>query len=260
MGSNGINIQAASDTAKLVERINKNQESQTFCLEDWIFSDMDLSKFTNILELCSGTGKQSEYIVKLSNSAAKINLSDISEDSSRLLKEKFSKNKQVTIHNQNMDELLDSITPGFDLILVSYGLYYSNYREDILTGKISNLLNQGGMLIVVGPYRDNNYELFGFLRSHGVSIPRSVSYSCDGFMDNILHEMLVYSKSVTMDFADNVQKWSSSDSLLTYWKNSTFYDPEKEEEISVSMRRHFENSSSFHITKKIAKFIFVKKS
>ena len=125
-------MNASSDTDKLIERINRNRESQDFSLEDWVFSDLHLDECRNILELCSGTGRQSERIVKLADNATRVVLSDVSGQACLLLKEKFAGRGNVSVINDNMDNLMLSVKEPFDLIFISYGLYYSQYKEEIL--------------------------------------------------------------------------------------------------------------------------------
>jgi len=244
----------AINTKKLIERISKNRENQDFSLEDWIFADLNLERYKNILELCSGTGLQSEYIIKNAGIGAKIILSDISKESTDILKQKFGKKKEIKIINQDVDKLLDSLKETFDLVFVSYGLYYSKYAEHILCGKIARLIKPGGRFTVVGPYRGNNSEFFGYLSSLGVQIPRPVIHCCEEFMENILHEMAPFSSKIRINFVENVQKWNSWESLLAYWQNSTFHDARREEILKKNIKIYFDNNSYFQVTKKIAKF------
>lgn len=252
-------MKTSIDTNKLIERINKNEEAQTFSLEKWVFSDLKLEGFNNILELYSGTGKQSEHIVNLSKRNTSITLSDVSREACDMLRENFAKYDNVKVINTDIDKLLDSSNNLFDMIFVSYGLYYSLYREDILCEKIAKLLKPHGMFTVVGPYSGNNYELFGFLSSLGVIIPRSVLYCSEEFMQNILCEMNKFSSEVGIQFAENIQQWDSRESLLTYWQNSTFYEPCKEEQVKVNLKLFFERNNCFQVTKKIAMFNFTMK-
>ena len=249
-------MDASADTNKLVKRINENKESQSFSLNEWIFSDLTLDGFSKIFELCSGTGEQSECFVNLISSDTTITLSDISGDACDLLKKKFVKFDNVKIVNKEMDDLLDTLNEQFDMIFVSYGLYYSQYSEDILCKKIARLLKPRGKFVVVGPYIGNNNELFGFLASLGVKVPKAVIYCCDNFMQNILLEMNKLSSDVRLRFVENKQQWRSLESLLSYWQNSTFYDSRNEELVKTSLKSFFEKNKCFQITKKIAKFEF----
>jgi len=252
-------MNTSSDTGKLIERINRNKESQDFSLEDWIFSDLRLDECNSILELCSGTGRQSERIVTLAGDDTRVVLSDISDQACLLLKEKFAGRGNVSVINDDIDKLLCSIQGTFDFIFVSYGLYYSQLREEILCEKITRLLADGGRLIVVGPFTGNNTELFGFLSSLNVRIPRSVVYSCEDFMNNVLYEMSHYASRTTIDFVANLQVWTSVESLMSYWKSSTFYDSDLESKVQENLEDYFKRNGSFPVTKKIARMIFTKR-
>lgn len=249
----------SEDTNKLKERIMRNRENQSFSLEEWIFSDMDIRGFRRILELCSGTGHQSNHIVSLANPEASITLSDISSDACNILKKKFDKNKNVKILNKGIDDLLDSINDTFDFVFVSYGLYYSRHIEHVLCGKIEKLLTPSGRFVVVGPHVGNNYELFEFLSSLGITIPGPVTYCCEAFMQNILQEMIPFSSQVKLKFFDNIQKWTSAKSLFSYWQNTTFYNAEKDEMVKSNLKLYFERNKDFQVTKKISLFDFIKK-
>ena len=252
-----IIIESGRSTEKLDKRIKTNIQSQNFDLEKWIFSDQEIEKADRILELCSGTGRQSEYIIAGADKSAEIILSDISHDSCEMLSGRYTENKNINVIESDLDELLDSDIGRFDYIFVSYALYYSRLNEHTLCSKLANRMKRDAHLVVVGPYRNNNAELFGFLESYGVSLPRSVSYCCDRFMDNFLYEMTPYSQSVKLSFADNCQVWDSEEKLFTYWENTTFYDAARAESVRNGLRQYFKDNGNFRVTKKIAKFDFV---
>ncbi len=249
-------IKSGRSTEKLDNRIKTNMQSQSFSLEEWIFSDQKFDQAERVLELCSGTGRQSEYIVNKAGRDAEIILSDISPESCQLLAEKYKENKNITIIEQDIDDLLSSDIGMFDYVFVSYALYYSRLNEHTLCSKLVDKINSGGKLVVAGPYRNNNSELFGFLESYGVSLPRSVSYCCDRFMDNLLYEMTPYVKSANLSFADNCQVWESDEKLFKYWENTTFFDSKLARAVKNGLKQFFKDNDVFRVTKKLSKFDF----
>jgi ubiquinone/menaquinone biosynthesis C-methylase UbiE len=249
---------SSKDVDKLQARIMANQNSQKFNLENWIFQDLINVKFENILELCAGTGRQSEKLSHFLVKEGRLNLLDVSADACSLLTKKFAGNKNVKIMCKDLDEYLLSCRKKFDLIFVSYGLYYSKCDELQLAQSLSRMLSDRGSLIVVGPYIGNNMELFDVLKKCGVNIPVRISYCCEKFMNNFLLSMLRHSCCANINLANNKQRWDSADSLLKYWENTTFYDFSLRDKVLKSFQNHFKNNNKFIVTKRIAKMLFNK--
>ena len=206
------------------------------------------------MELCSGTGKQSEYIVKKGTSA-EITLSDISKESCDILKESFSSENVKVLHT-DLDSLLDNSNNEYDLIFVSYALYYTKKNMFSLCTSLTKALKPGGRLVVVGPYKNNNSELFGLLSTLGIAIPRSVRHCCDQFMEELLCELLPYCSSSKSKFVENKQEWKSVEELHKYWKSSTFYDQKNEAKFIQLATQLIKENETFNITKRIAMFEF----
>jgi len=248
------------DTQSLQARIQMNQGNQVFDLEGWIFGSLRERKYERILELCAGTGRQSEYLLSLLRKDGQLVLLDASSASCQLLTERFKALPLVSVVNSDLDEYLAGCGKKFDFIFVSYGLYYSKLAEKELSQRLMSLLLPNGELLVIGPHRGNNEELFSSLSSCGVRIPDSVVYCCEHFMDNLLLAMKPYGGSANVELASNPQSWRSAANLLKYWESSTFYNVSKREAVAQYFKEWFSKEKEFVVTKRIAKIIFKKRT
>lgn len=251
-----MNQIAAEQTSFLEERIKQNEHNQSLNLNEWAFMNIEPdNKSLSILELCCGTGKQTEYLTKLFPNA-NITAIDISNDAINTMKLKFS---QVNSIVTGIDEFINTTTDKFDIIFVSYGLYYASNLDDTIS-KIINSLNVGGKFIVLGPYGNNNKSLFDLVKSTGAKINEFVLYSCTDFMyDKVLRLSMTNFKDIKINTAVNTIKWKSYEDVIMYWKNTTFFDAAKENIFRTKLIDYFNSNDTFNNEKHIMLFQGLKK-
>jgi ubiquinone/menaquinone biosynthesis C-methylase UbiE len=212
-------------TDLLSERIQQNERFQTIDINSWAFQRIPgNSAPLQILELCCGTGRQTEYLLRAFPNS---NLSclDVSKESIETVKSNNPDEwKRLSFYNVDLDAFFNENKHRFDIIFCSYGLYYST-DVNLLLKRIYEQLNPKGHFIVMGPYGNNNKQLFETLSQAGVQLSGQVVYSSSEFMTStvlpfcikLFEESHVYS-------AQNRITWADSSEVLSYWKSSTFYD------------------------------------
>jgi ubiquinone/menaquinone biosynthesis C-methylase UbiE len=236
----------ATKTSALIERINRNESNQNLDLNQWAFNLIKGSKQKlKILELCPGTGRQTEQLLR-SFENSHVTCVDVSNESLKVIeKSSFFDNGRVHLINDNIDDYFEKNKIYFDVVFVSYGLYYAKKIDRVL-GKIFSYLNKGGRFIVLGPYGDNNKQLFALLKSIGVKVEKFVKYSSSDFMySSVLNKTLRVFETIIINTAVNEVKWSNPDEVVQYWENSTFYRPQKRDIFLKEVENHFASQTYF---------------
>lgn len=251
----------SSDNLQVRAQGNKKFSSNDF--DEWTDKLINELSFDTVLDLCCGTGNQ---LVKYSNinNVKKLVGVDLSEES-LLLAEKRVKNI-----NENIDlslkklpldamfedeELKDS---QFDLISCFYGLYYSENTENVLNNAVKHL-SDNGILLIVGPYGNNNKDLFDILQRH-IELPELVLRSSGTFMqDEVLKALSEEKLEIQINKFENKIVYPDLDSVLNYWKATTFYSKEKEPNIINELQEHFKSDEKFIVEKHVMAVIGRKK-
>jgi SAM-dependent methyltransferase len=228
----------ATKTSALQKRIS-SQKNQTVDLNEWIFEKINVKKNPKILELCCGTGAQTKYLSKIMGAGSldcvDINQETVTENHNAVTEE------SINYHVSNIDEV-DNYTPdSVDLIFTAYGFYYS---EDpiALHNKLYKKLNKGGKFVLVGPVLGNNAELYEIMNQIGVKIPDNVLFSSEKFMLEMEIIFLNHYDNVSFNRVLNRVEYHSSDDLLNYWRNTTFYDDSKEGEFLSAVDSFYDDN------------------
>ena len=151
----------------LQKRSTGNKQFAALDFDGWVESIINEMSFSNVLDICCGTGNQLILYSHNSKNSKLIGV-DLSHDSLQIAEKRLNiskSNNQLDLILGKMDETfsLDGVyQEKFDLISCFYGLYYADNSELLLNRAIENLNSQGNIL-VVGPYGDNNKAFFDIL-------------------------------------------------------------------------------------------------
>jgi ubiquinone/menaquinone biosynthesis C-methylase UbiE len=240
-------------SACLEGRINENASAQVTDFNAWIFDRIPVKPDHNVLELCCGTGAQTQYFLKRVGKKGSIVALDISNDSLEILESKISdtQRSRLTLIESDLDLFDESLTArniqknSFDIIFCSYGLYYSKNAQDVMN-RAKKWLKPNGSLVIVGPYGPNNKPLFNLLTDCGVTISEYIRFTSQDFMNDVVIPFGTLNFN-TLGIRTLVNKivWNSDEHVLTYWKNSTFYDNKKQEQVQARLNKHFDTESTF---------------
>ena len=242
----------AINSFSLNKRIEHNEKNQRIDINKWAFKL--ISKDTrplNILELCCGTGRQSEYLINHYINSS-IDLLDISQDSLNQIKNSsyFDKSK-ISTFNIGIDEFFLKNKKKYDIIFVSYGLYYSKDIDEVLK-RIKNTINKKGKFIVMGPHGNNNKEIFDIIESTGLKIDKKIKFTCTHFMyDKVINYLSREYYKIRIFKTSNKIEWKNIDNFISYWENSTFYNKYYKKDLLNKLETFFKNKKSFINTKKI---------
>ena len=228
----------ATKTSALQKRIS-SQKNQTVDLNEWIFEKINVKKNPKILELCCGTGAQTKYLSKIMGAGSldcvDINQETITENYNAVTEE------SINYHVSNIDEVDNYAPDSVDLIFTAYGFYYSE-NPIALHNKLYKKLNKGGKFVLVGPVLGNNAELYEIMNQIGVKIPDNVLFSSEKFMPEMQTIFLNHYDNVSFNRVLNRVEYRSSNDLLNYWRNTTFYDSSKEGEFLSAVGSFYGNN------------------
>jgi ubiquinone/menaquinone biosynthesis C-methylase UbiE len=242
----------ATHAELLEQRIIENKTSQQIDLATWILDRVTVRPSDRVLELCCGTGGQTLALLDRVGEQGRVVALDISRAALDTLVSKAGiMNGRLTCVEESLENFFPALSQAglrdnrFDVIFCAYGLYYSSDAPRTLE-EASRLLNPDGRIIVVGPFGPNNKQLFELLHSAGVVISEPVAFSSESFM---LQTVLPWGarnfESVSVHTMVNPVRWTSSERVLNYWQNTTFYDAEKRTDFEKLLQEHFARTPVF---------------
>jgi len=161
--------------------------------------------------------------------------------------------RNVTLYLGKMEEMLNDYALGamktsFDWVTCTYGLYYSEHPLKTLSD-MKELLKPDGRLCIIGPARENNKEFFDFVGSIS-KIPDPVLFSSNGFMDEAVIPTCInlFNHFDTYEFRNEVV-YPDIEGLLSYWRSTTYYNPEIAPKLELLLLDHFRKNETYRIKK-----------
>jgi hypothetical protein len=94
--------------------------------------------------------------------------------------------------------------------------------------------------VIVGPYGPNNEPLFRLLTECGVTISEYIRFTSQDFMQSVVIPWgLLNFSALSIRILENKIVWNSPENVLSYWKNTTFYEPGKKGKVQKQLQNHF---------------------
>lgn len=245
--SNETVLKRAKSATCLDHRIGAYAGSQGLDLNEWIFSGIHAPLGGTVLELCCGTGMQTIRLASQVGTSGRVIVVDASLEALNKMSDRCATQLAATIipiqgELDDLSNLLDQqgvVSGSLEMCFCAYGLYYAKNVQRVLD-IVLDRLSPSGALIVVGPYGRNNYELYDLLEAAGVSISEYVLYTSRDFMPLTLIPRLADDFStMTLRTTCNEVVWPTVEDVLSYWRNTTFYDQAKEPTVSDILKEHF---------------------
>jgi len=249
--------QRATNSSFLEQRLAVNLHYSSGGFDAWVNDLLRTVHFSHVLDVCCGTGKQVTHYASLENVVSVIGV-DISADGLKVAQQKLEGAcaDKVTFKCLAMEHMFDDVelaSKKFDLISCFYGLYYAKNVEHILQQCLEHL-NQRGNLLIVGPYGQNNKNLFDLLGQF-FTLPALVTYSSQMFMEQEVLPILQRSCRVVASTFVNYIAYPTPQAVLDYWRSTTFYSAEHEPAVASVLEHYFLSHSSFVVEKHVLAYM-----
>ena len=235
-----------------IKRAECNQSYAHNDFAKWLSEIIDTIEFESVLDLCCGNGNQLILYTQ------KPNIRITGVDSSR--KAIDIARKQLGYGTTLIVDDIDDVFYGpvlsdskLDLISCCYGLYYSQKPEVVLWQMMEHLTDTGTILIV-GPYGNNNKAFFSLLSKH-FELPEYIVRSSTTFMAEEVLPVLEPFFTVEQQTFVNPVCYPDVDSVMNYWRASTFYRPEYDSDVEGDIKKHFETNKEYIIEKHVMAYI-----
>lgn len=245
--------QDIQSTQKLTTRLAANSNaSRDF--DEWCFRQLpELSLDAKILDLGCGTGKQIQLFSPVFPAAAHFYGIDLAEESLQQLRAQYRSAPALDLIAGSFDQL-DQFTEleagSFDLIYGSYALYYTQDLSALIP-QIKRLLKPGGIFWVIAPYFGTNREFLDIIRPIHEVEP-FMDYVFDEFHADVVEHCQQNGFSrLKPSLLRNTISFPDVSSFMTYLKNSLFYRPGHDQEISEQVWNICEQEGAFRVSKHI---------
>ncbi|MDX2248605.1 MAG: class I SAM-dependent methyltransferase [Bacteroidia bacterium] len=252
-----MQTQSSSDdiqsTIKLQARLNANQHaSRDF--DEWCFRQLpELSLDPMVLDIGCGTGKQILLFSPVFSKKSCFYGLDLSGESLKKLRQTYHSPPSLHLTEGSFDELekFPHLQPAsFDLIYVSYALYYTKDLSHVIR-EVYKLLKPGGIFWVITPYSGTNAEFLQIIRPLHEVEP-FMDYVFDVFWGEVVEKAVDagFSTLKPSMFRNKIPFYTGAD-FLTYLQNSLFYRPGFDAEITEAVNSICQQEGRFEISKNV---------
>lgn len=223
--------------------------------DGWVRGWLDALPAGRVLDLCCGTGNQLVLYASRPECRRLVGV-DLSAEALAIAGERLERARtsaQYALIEAELDTAFAEPAlegQAFDTVSCFYGLYYARDPASVLRSAHEHLA-PGGAIVVVGPYGDNNASLFELLQRH-FELPPLVLSSAGGFMTgDVVPALRETGAAVTAEKFVNRVRYPDAESLMQYWRASTFYEPAHEAGIARDLDAHFAAHGEFVIEKHV---------
>lgn len=258
MKFNESTLKNAVSSKSLEERAGANRRYARNDFGKWTKELLDGLTFSSVLDACCGTGNQLVLYAAMPG-AVDITGVDVSRESIIAATERLNgagTAARITLKITGMEEMFgeEGIKGrSFDLVSCFYGLYYSKDPGAVLRKMVEHT-SDNGTILIVGPYGKNNSSIFGLLERH-FSLPPEVKRSCTVFMEEAVWPVLSGHCRVEKKIFVNKISYPDADTLMDYWRATTFYSPEHEKAVLRELKGHFDGNDEFVVEKHVLALI-----
>lgn len=213
----------------LEKRLEINRSHSSADFNGWLLGHLNVQRGQDILDVGCGTGAQTIPFAELVGANGSVSALDISQASVDLLKSRLEEGMQVEAIVSDMAETRRHIAETFrvknyDLCHASYSLYYCLDREYVLD-TMRGALKSNGRVAIFNPNAPHGMVE---LASRHTKIPEPVLESLE-FGPTVLEPYFkkAFANHEVHQF-HNVVTLPSSDLMLEFYRQTTYYDPEAE--------------------------------
>lgn len=247
-------MKRAVSTDNLLTRATSNQLYAENDFNGWVKELFEKLSFSSVLDVCCGTGNQLVLYAVMPEVSYVAGV-DISQESLDVAKNRvleINRDTHLAIKPIRIEEMFfdpDLNNRRFDLISCFYGLYYADDAKKLLCEMVEHLSSDGSILIV-GPYGDNNANLFYLLERY-FEVPELAKRSASTFMEKEVIPILSEDCLVESNIFKNVIRYPNAKAVADYWRSSTFYSPEHEDLVIKDMEEYCALHDEFVIEKHV---------
>lgn len=243
----GERAERATGTSYLEKRIEINRAYSSAEFDSWLFDKLNVQPGEDILDVGCGSGAQTIPFATMVGPTGSVSALDISADSIALLKSRIPPASRVQAVAADMADLPQVIAGTFSikrysLAHSSYALYYSPGRLDVLD-TMRRALKPGGRCAVFTPNQPHGLV---DLAARFVHVPAAVHESLRFGPEVLSPYFEQHFRSTQVHHFHNVVSLPSSDILIDFYRQTTYYDPAIEAKIreaadeAIKQRGRFE--------------------
>lgn len=243
-----------SDATALESRIRSHEKFGSRDLNEWIFSIVAPREGETILDLGSGTGKQSIPLAQKVGPEGSVLSLDVSQEALDLLQ---SRAVAAGVHDRirTVCVMLDDLAThleglNFDHVIACYSIYYVSDAKRLFS-TVREHISPGGSLFFCGPTGRNNAEIINFhhqVSGSGEASPGTADQFMEGTGPQLAREFF---GEVETHYFENQIRYDSVDGLLSYWSSYNLYDPTLEEAFKAAASRHISEHGFFETVKRV---------
>ena len=236
-------------TSSLDVRLGANRDFSSIDFQEWLQHRLNVGGGMDVLDVGCGTGAQSIEFVRRVGPNGSVCALDISADSVERLRS-LGHADALQAEVSDMMELESLLAKRFrqktfDLAQSTYALYYAKDPIHVLE-VMRRSLKQDGRLAVCVP--NNPHGLLEFIKKFA-PVPEAAEAS-GRFGPDVLEPYFRKNfDEVDIHLLRNMQTVPDAESLLKFWRNTSYFDRNVESAVLGEVQRRIETSGSFKYAK-----------
>jgi ubiquinone/menaquinone biosynthesis C-methylase UbiE len=240
----------ATQTEFLEKRIEINRAYSSVDFDRWLSERLDVAPGEDILDVGCGSGAQTIPFSQAVGAGGSVSAVDISAESIDLLKQRLQPGARVQAVAADMATLARLVADVFavkryDLVHSSYALYYSPERLAVLDTMRASL-KQGGRCAIFTPDAPHGLvELAGRFSAVPKEVHDSLSFG-PGVLEPYFRR---HFPRVEIHRFHNVVTLPKADTLIDFYRQTTYYDADAEPQIRAIADREIARTGNYQYEK-----------
>lgn len=240
----------AQKTSSLEERRSINQQYSSADFDQWLLGRLEIRLGENVLDVGCGSGAQTIPMAVSVGHSGTVSALDISESSISTLQAKSGSIKNIEAHCADMMDLREVIARKFkikkyDLVHSSYALYYAKDPSFVLNTMV-DALEPDGRCIIFCPHSPHGLVK---LAQRFTSVPKAVTDSLEFGVEVVVPYLRRNLKRVLIHHFDNRVTVDDSETLLNFYRATTYYDQAAEPAIKKLVDDQIQKHGNFSYEK-----------
>ncbi|WP_280275307.1 class I SAM-dependent methyltransferase [Nocardia wallacei] len=240
---------------RLAARIRANKLFGTFDLTAWIEKFVSNRCWDSVLDLGCGDGNHLGIYLRHVHSEGRVIGLDRDETLLETARASYGNDRQLTLVEQSMDEILPFPNGTFDLVASIFAIYNAK-DPSVVIDEIARILRHGGHLLLIGPTVENAPELYDFNeRLTGRRIDDRTRIRAARLSDEFLPIVRERFDSVKTEKIDASLVFPNRNEFLRYYTSTLLF--EETAEGTALTRRDMEDACDTEHELRLSKSMFV---